>query len=276
MKVGAVIQARNDSKRFPGKVLMPLPYKSNQSILAFLCCNLSQVNALDEIIIATSTDQIDDAVSQEAKTIGVHCFRGSKENVLDRYLKTSETFNLDVIVRLTGDNPFVFTHLMDDAIIEHINCQADYTRNIGLPLGTSFEVVSKVALKRSDSLGPSLEELEHVTLFIKNHAELFSINQIQHELDDVLLGARFTIDYPSDYAMVNLIASAEFKSGKEFNIKQLSSFVETNAWVKQINTNHFQKREFKSQEDEILAAIEVLGSLGMEKGANALRESTRR
>src|SRR4030042_3869695 len=98
MKIGAIIQARLSSTRLPQKVLKELPYGSRITVLQQVIRRLRKSKKLDEIIVATTTDNTDKEIVSIAKDENVKWFRGSENDVLSRYFLTAKKYNLDIIV----------------------------------------------------------------------------------------------------------------------------------------------------------------------------------
>lgn len=269
-KVGAIIQARYDSTRLPGKVLMKLPFGGSISILGHIVKRLQQVNFVDEIIIATSNEKNDDPIVDEANKLGVKVYRGSKENVLERFYFAAGKYKLDCILRFTGDNPVVLTDLLFRGIEEHIEKKYDYTRNSGLPYGTSFEIVNPEVLKKILETNPTKQECEHVTLHIYNNKEKFNINEVEHafSIDTTLI--RLTVDYPSDYALVNLLMIELKKKKFIYTINDILNFFVRNPSFHLINSGNFQKKQFANSTEEIIEAIDVMRTLSMTVSQNIL------
>ena len=129
MKIGAIVQARTSSTRLPEKVLLELPYGSGITVLQQVIRRLKASEKINQIIIATTTDDADDKIISIAKKENVQFFRGSKENVLERYYLAAKENDLDVIVRITSDCPCIDTPIVDSIINEHVNSKSDYTSN---------------------------------------------------------------------------------------------------------------------------------------------------
>src|SRR5690606_2133783 len=107
VKVGAIIQVRLGSERLPGKALLPLPFSGKTSLLEHVVTNARAAKSLQQTIVATTTRSADDAIEAFCEAKAIPCLRGAADDVLGRFLQTARTYELDVIVRLTGDNPFV-------------------------------------------------------------------------------------------------------------------------------------------------------------------------
>src|SRR5690606_18646203 len=127
---------------------MKLPYDSESTVLGQIIHRLALSTKLDSIIIATSNESSDDLISEEAEKLNVGLHRGSKDNVLDRILQAALSDKVDLVVRVTADNPVVWPDILDVCLEKHIAQQADYSRNTGLPYGTSFEIVNTDVLKK--------------------------------------------------------------------------------------------------------------------------------
>ena len=130
VKIVAIVQARMGSKRLPGKVLKKIIGKS---CIEILLSRLSRSKLLDEICVATSVDDENDILCEETRELGYKIFRGSEDDVLERYYQVATATSADVIVRITGDCPLVEASLVDRAIKLFLESNADYVSNINPP-----------------------------------------------------------------------------------------------------------------------------------------------
>ena len=168
MKVVAIVQARMGSTRLPGKVLQSLgPCTLLQQVIA----RVNQSQTIDEVVIATTTAEIDAQIEDAALAAGVSCFRGSEKNVLHRYYESAVAFGADTIVRVTADDPFKSAELIDKAVkMLHSNQQLDYVSNTlrpSYPEGLDVEVFTFEAL----------ENCFQNAALIRAHPDLQTINQ---------------------------------------------------------------------------------------------------
>jgi spore coat polysaccharide biosynthesis protein SpsF len=240
-KIGVIIQARYDSTRLPGKVLLPLPFSSNNSILSQIYNRSKLIDFIDDFIVATTDLATDDKINEEADKLGVKCFRGDENNVLKRYIDAAERFNIDIIIRVTGDNPLLFPEFYKRSIFEcHVKENYEYSRNIGLPYGTSFEIVNFYALKKILNLNPTVSECEHVTLLMKNRPQYFKVQHVEHTFNTGIEDLRLTVDYPSDYAVLNFVLQHFEKSNYAYDFEAILDFFKKYPWVKEINKNNEQ------------------------------------
>ncbi len=205
MKIGALIQARMKSTRLPGKILLPLPFDSAEKMLSWPVAELKKSTTIHSIVLATSTNLENECLSQFAADNEIAFFSGSEEDVLNRFVEASKKYQLDHIVRITGDNPFIDIELIDFLVNKHLAERNDYTYSIGLPIGMNIEIVASKALnevsKRNDLIPP---DKEHVTYFFKRTNNEHKVLQHDFELKKIE-HLRLTVDFPEDYALVNCL-----------------------------------------------------------------------
>jgi spore coat polysaccharide biosynthesis protein SpsF len=113
MKIVAIIQARMGSTRLPGKVLMDL---GGETVLARVLGRLRRAIMIDEIVFATTDSVADHTIVCECQRLEVPCFRGSEDDVLDRYYQAARMFAAEVVVRITSDCPVIDADLVDETI----------------------------------------------------------------------------------------------------------------------------------------------------------------
>ena len=166
--IGCIIQARMSSTRLPGKIFKKL---NDDHVLSYVINQLRFCKTFNKIIVATTTMSSDDVVEDFCKTHNIHCFRGDKENVLDRYYKCAQKFKLDTIVRITADCPLI-DHEIVDHIVSGLN-SFDYVSNNlenTFPKGYDVEVFTFDALKKTWEESTLPSEKEHVTQYMKNNS----------------------------------------------------------------------------------------------------------
>ena len=145
----AIVQARMGSVRFPGKVLKKI---NNKSLIEILLARLSQSKYIDKIILATSVNSVNDKLSQDVKALGYDVFRGSEDNVLERYYLAAKQYNPSTVIRITGDCPIIDPILVDQVVGMYMKNDVDYVSNNHLPTypdGLDTEVFSFKALEIS-------------------------------------------------------------------------------------------------------------------------------
>ena len=204
--IGCIIQARMGSSRLPGKTLMKL--NQNRTVLDFVVNQLSFSTLIDKIIIATTNLEQDDIIEQTAKNLGIQCFRGNSDDVLDRYYNCAKEFEIDNIVRITSDCPLIDPEIIDEVIRKYKSENYDYFTNTLIrtyPIGTDVEIFSFNALKKSWENAKLPSEREHVTLFIRNKKMDFQLGNL--ECAKNLSFHRWTLDRKEDLELIKQIIS---------------------------------------------------------------------
>ena len=118
MHVVAIVQARMGSTRLPGKVMKDLLGKP---VLIRDINRIRRAKCIDEIVIATTIKPEDDAIVALCEEEGWQCFRGSENDLLDRYYRAAQAFNGDVVVRITSDCPMIDPEVIDKVIGEFLS-----------------------------------------------------------------------------------------------------------------------------------------------------------
>ena len=204
-KVGIIIQARLGSTRLPEKVLKPI---SGRPMLQLLLERVQVCQNVGKIVVATTTAAADDRLAEYCETEQIVCFRGSQENVLERYLQAAALFGIDPLVRITGDCPLVDPNLIEMLIEKHQVEQNDYTSNVitrTFPRGLDAEVVNYATLERVKALADEPHYFEHVTLYIYTHPELFQLSNLSASKEFAHPEFRLTVDTAEDFQLMEQI-----------------------------------------------------------------------
>lgn len=244
-KVGIVIQARMGSTRLPGKVLKKI-YKDD-SVLDILIKRVKVCKEIDEIIIATTPDKKNSSIINLAKSYNVSYFIGSEENVLERYYKAAKSYDLDIIIRVTSDCPFIDPKILDEMIITYKNNNYDCLRNsyvdTNFSIGLTAEIFSFTVLEDVFRLAKTTSEKEHVTPYIYSHDELFSIVSFDKEDLKKFKDLRLTIDEEDDLKLCREVYKSLMAKCKSinFSVYDLIEIIEENPELMDINKHVKQK-----------------------------------
>jgi len=210
MKVAAIIQARMGSERLPGKVMRKL---KGQSILWHIVKRLRHALSVSEIVVATTDNDSDNMIVNQCKLMDVPVFRGSEEDVLNRYYFASKVVKSDYICRITSDNPLVEPGFIDMATARITFSGEDYIAIDGCPLGTGIELFTKEALNIAAEKARKPSDREHVTPYIRNHPDTFRIGYIEVPLSLMYPDLRLTVDTKDDYALLQMIYNRLYREG---------------------------------------------------------------
>ncbi len=198
----AILQARMMSSRLPGKVMAPV---LGEPMIGRQVERLRRSSRIDELMVATSDDASDDPLAAYCEVLGLEVFRGSLDDVLDRYRAAmAQRPQATAVVRLTADCPLADPELVDQVIDHHHEVGADYTSNtLGTrtyPHGLDAEVIRAGVLAEAAAHAEDPYEREHVTPYIYRRPETYRLAGVaRHES---LANLRWTVDLPSDLAFV--------------------------------------------------------------------------
>ena len=236
----AIVQARMGSSRLKGKVLKTLPFFDELTIIDHVVLRAIHSKAINSVIVATSVSAIDDPIEELCLKNNYSIFRGDEDDVLDRFIKASKMLSdSDCVVRLTADNPFIDFKIIDSCIEKHFQLSSDYTFTNSLPLGMNVEIVRKETLDEVGNLTNKQNYREHVTNYIKDFPDKFSVNIVEQR--DYTCPIRLTVDYPSDYALACYLYKELYKNNKFFGLDELEEFFIDNPWVLFFNNMNVQK-----------------------------------
>lgn len=206
MNIIVIIQARMGSTRLPGKVLMSLA-KSN--VLNYVVSRCKKIKGISKVVVATSTLSEDDVIEKWCQQNKTDCFRGSEENVLERYYECATFYQPDYVIRATSDCPFVDYTLAEATIEAMYNQPGDIVINKQQELltrGLTIELISYPALKKIYEQATEPRHFEHVTYYAYEYPEQFKYTFMQ--LPALLLNPnlRVTVDTAEDYSVCTILA----------------------------------------------------------------------
>jgi len=218
-----VVQARLGSTRLPGKIFKEVLGKP---LLHYQLERLRRVQNVEGIVIATTTNPNDQPIVDFCNREGLHCIRGSEEDVLSRYVAAADAFGLDVVVRITSDCPLIDPLLIDKGLLcfwQHYK-ELDYLsicHERTYPVGMDFEIVRTDALKKAFYEATSPYDKEHVTPYIWHHPELFRLGNLQQAKNQS--HHRFTLDTQEDYMLIKKVFEEHYPQNPEFSMLEMLS-----------------------------------------------------
>ncbi|MCK5082502.1 MAG: glycosyltransferase family protein [Candidatus Omnitrophica bacterium] len=242
MKVAIIVQARMGSTRLPGKIMKSVLGKP---LLEYLLERLQRVEKSDEICVATTTKLQEQSILDVCSRMSVKTFRGSEEDVLQRYFLAAQYLKADAIVRVTSDCPLIDPAEIDKLIgcyLENLN-RYDYIADgpkRSYPWGMGSEIFSFEALKQAYENAKSKPEREHVTPYIYWNPHLFRLGNLAYKEDQK--DHRWTVDTPEDFELVTKIIENLCPIKPEFSIEDILNLVQENPEWKEINCHVVQKK----------------------------------
>lgn len=230
-KIISVIQARMSSTRLPGKVLMPL---ANKPVLWHVVDRSRACKSTSEVVVATSTDQTDDAIEAWCQGAGVSCYRGSMNDVLDRYYQAAKIHKADAVVRITADCPVTDPTIVDEVVQAYLAEGYDYCGLAGeFPDGLDCQVFALTSLERAWKEATLPSEREHVGAYIEKHSEIFKTGALKKFTG--LSHHRWTLDEPRDYEFLKAVFSKLHRKNATFLAHELLTLLENQPELMQLN-----------------------------------------
>lgn len=240
MKVIAIIQARMGSSRLPGKVLKQV---NGKALLLHQVNRLKNCQKIHQIVIATTIKSEDDQIVELCKNNNIDFFRGSEDDVLERYYETWKSFGGDVIVRLTSDCPLIEPNVVDATIQYYLDNKFDYISNTierTFPRGLDTEVFSSEVLDVAFNNATLIRDREHVTAYLYTHPEIFNIGLYKDESDYSFY--RLTVDTEEDFQVIKNIYEAYKGKEEKLNYSAIITLMKDNPNWKKINEHIEQKK----------------------------------
>ena len=203
LKIVAIIQARMGSTRLPAKVLADIHGKP---MLWHVLQRTRAAETVDDVVVGTTTQPSDDRVVAFCRELEAPCFRGSEEDVLDRYYQAASQYDADVVVRITSDCPLIDPGVLDKTVRAFLAEQPDYASNSLIrtyPRGLDTEVMSFRALERAWREAHQPYERSHVTPYIYENPGKFKVLSVTGDCD--YSEFRWTLDTPQDLEFVRAV-----------------------------------------------------------------------
>lgn len=239
--VGIIVQARMDSSRLPGKVMMPL---AGEPVLYRVMERLSDCKHINKIVIATTRKEIDEPIVSLAKKMNIDCYRGSERDVLSRYYGAAHRLKLDIVVRITADCPLIDPEILDEMIVKFkaLNDNGrycDYLSNTlerTFPDGLDIEIFWYDVLKEAHIKAKKQYQREHVTPYIIEHSDIFQLVNYFSSYDD-MSKYRWTLDEEDDYRLICEIYERLYSLTPKFHFKDILNLFEKEPQLVSINAH---------------------------------------
>ncbi len=238
--IGILLQARVGSSRLPNKMI--LPFCEEKPLLMVIIQRLKKFIKIP-IIVATSESQKDNSIQEICEIENVPCFRGCESDVLLRFIDAAEYFNINKVIRICADNPFLDMELLQELINHFTANVSDYTSfflkngtpTIKTHYGLFTEAVSLSALKRVHSYTNNPLYKEHVTNYIYENPDKFIINKlpIPNILTDYV-NLRLTLDTKTDFILLQDMYKEISKANPCFTIKDILKYIDKHHEIQEI------------------------------------------
>jgi spore coat polysaccharide biosynthesis protein SpsF len=237
MKIGITIEARMGSTRLSQKIVRPL---LNKPMLARMIERLKQVKLADVVVLATTDEPESQVLVDLAKEMGIECYLGSCDDVLDRVLKAAKTNNIDLIVETCGDCPLIDPDLIDQEIQTFLDNDVDY---VGChlvktyPLGLDAKLFTTETLEEVSKLTADPADRENVSLYIYEHPERYKLFNIEAVGKFRRPDLRLVVDYEEDFILIEKVYQSLYGNNPAFRYPDILNFLARYPELTEINKN---------------------------------------
>lgn len=233
----AIIQARMGSTRLPGKVLEDILGKP---LLQHVIERVRQSRLIDDLVVATTRNSKDLSILVLTKKLKIKSYRGSENDVLDRFYHAAKKYSADTVVRITADDPFKDPRIIDRIIKYFLTNRnrIDYVSNTieySYPLGLDVEVFTFKALKKTWEEARQAFQREHVTPYMRQNPQLFRLKNIKCRKDISQL--RWTIDTNKDLEFAREVYKYLYRKKRYFLMSDILNLLNKYPQLRRINQN---------------------------------------
>jgi spore coat polysaccharide biosynthesis protein SpsF len=229
------------SSRLPGKVMMPI---LGESLLYRMMERLQMIKHPAQFVVAIPDEERGGAIEQECGRMGIPCFCGDRDNVLDRHYQLANAFNAGIILKIPSDCPLIDPRIIDqvlDFFFEHEG-EYDYVSNLHpatFPDGNDVEIMTMACIEKTWKEATRKLELEHTTPYIWENPEKFRIgNVVWNTGKDYSMSHRFTIDYAADYQFIKTVFEELYPKKPDFSCEDILDLLEKRPDIYQINAEY--------------------------------------
>lgn len=241
MRTVAIIQARMASTRLPQKAMLDI---AGHTMLWHVVQRLHDCQNLDEVVVATTVNTEDQAITDFCRAQGFHCYRGSSEDVLDRYFQAAKAYKAEAVVRITSDCPLIDPEIVDELIKRYSDSPDEYAGASTIirrsyPRGLDCELVSMSTLTNLWERVTEPKYREHVTLYIYDH--LHDFRMISLEFPEDLSRYRWTVDEQADLDFVREVYRQLYAVDPAFRTRDVLKLLNKDKKLQLINQHIEQK-----------------------------------
>ena len=205
LRTVAMLQARMESSRLPGKVLLPI---NGKPMIEWQIKRILRSKSIEKLVVVIPDNIENNVLNEVVHSLGIDIYRGSLSNVFERFYEASKIFQSDTIIRLTADCPLLMPDMIDEMVDYFVSQKPDYLCNAiveTLPDGLDIEIFNAELLKKLSEDSLTNEEKENVTLKIWKNPQVFHVANFPHAYN--FGNERWTVDYPEDFKFIEELFS---------------------------------------------------------------------
>ena len=252
MKLGAIIPIRLRSERLPGKALKPICGRPVVHHLLDRVATSRHIASPRDVVVCTTTDASDDPLVAAVETYGASVFRGSVDDIIDRFHAAIRHFGFDAVIQADGDDPLSATEYMDltmDRLLGDRDLGIVYAE--GLPLGTATKSFTRQAMETVARIYKTTQNDTGFIFFFTKTGWVKVGTVKPTSPDHVLAEARLTLDYEEDFEVFRRIFEALYKPGAVFGLAEVVRFLRAHPDIAKINLSldegYWQRTREKAQ-----------------------------
>lgn len=255
-KIATIIACRLKSTRLPRKALL----KIGELYSIELCIkNSLKFENVDHTVLATSNLKDDAELKEHTYRKEVVFYAGDPEDLLRRYLGVIDELGIDIVIRVTGDMPYVSNDILQVLLRSHLDKGADFTAAKFAAIGTNLEIINDSAIRRAHAMFPNADHSEYMSFYFKNNPSVFKLNYVELPAE-LVRDYRLTLDYQEDLDMFRRI-EAHFSTPKvEYGIKDIFKYLDENPQIAKLNASCVTKYIYDA---ELVKKINIASTLNV-------------
>ena len=233
-KVGVIVACRMKSSRLKEKALLHI---GDLPSVEFCLRNALKFKGIHKVILASSTEDQDQILAKHTFDSKVGFYQGHPEDVMQRYIDVCEAYDLDVVVRITADMPFVDDEICSFLLDAHFKSGAEYTVGTDAAVGVNLEIFNVSCLKRIKAYFPNAEYSEYMTWYFQNNPDHVRIHKV--DLPEIFVRPyRLTLDYEEDLTLFNEIHEDVLPlAGNEYTLRDVITYLDHHPEIAAINSH---------------------------------------
>lgn len=235
-----IIQAHMGSTRLPGKIMKKI---CNKEVLLHVYERCIRAKLVDKIVIATSKNEENNVIEEFCIKHNIECFRGSENDVLDRYYECAKNYSPDIIIRVTSDCPLLEPRLIDFWVSNMLKDSIDFIEEEKeIFTGFGLDIFTNNALTKMKQNATLEKQKEHVIGYYYDNKDKFKYKayQLTDELKYLYRNYRLTLDTKEDFELIKLIYE-KFYNDDYVDLKKVIYYLDKNMSLLDINKNINQK-----------------------------------
>ncbi len=247
-----VIQARLGSSRLPNKVMMDI---LGQPLLLRMIARVQKSQLKGTVVVATTVEGEDDMIETLCSENDIHCYRGSKVDLLDRHYQAAKLFQADAVVKIPSDCPLIHSSVIDKVLGYFLKHDFDYVSNLHpatYPDGNDVEIMTFTSLEKAWKEADKNFEREHTTPYFWENPGIFHIGNVAWETGlDYSMSHRWTIDYPEDYQFIKAVYENLYPLNPNFTLQEIIDLTREREDIFSINHKYAGVNWYRNHLDEL-------------------------